>query len=106
MTFIWSSPVFSFSTTSLCEAIVGPAVFASCSDWSWRPSATFARLSNLSASGTDPAPRSSSAFRLAASALPPHSAAASTSSLWSCSISRRLPMVVATACSASAMLFV
>ncbi len=104
MAFIWSRPVLSFDTTSVWAAIVGSAVRASFSDWSWRPSATFARLSKRSASAVCPPLRSSSAFRLAASALPPHSFPASTSSWWSCSISRRLPMVEATASSASAML--
>ncbi len=101
---IESRPDLSLPTTSVCAAIVGSAVFASFSDCNCRPSATFARLSNRSASATDPDALSSSAFRLAARALEPHSAAASTSSLWSASSIRRLPIVVATAWSASEML--
>ena len=50
--------------------------------------------------------RSSSALRLAASALLPHSVADLMSSWWSRSSRRRLPMVSAIADSASAMLFV
>ena len=86
--------------------MVGSASFASFSDCICLPIATFARLSNLSASAALPAARSSSPFAEAASALRPQSPAASTSSRWSCSSMRRLPIVTATASSASAMLFV
>src|SRR6185437_4150213 len=90
-------PTLSFSTTSVWVAIVGSAAFASFSELIWRWRAIFARLSNLSASAVLPARRSSSALRLAASALPPHSAAAWMSSAWSRSSSRRLPIVSAIA---------
>ncbi len=101
-----SRPCLSFSTTSVCDAMVGSAPFASLSDCIWRWRATRASASNLSAFGVLPAFRYSSAFWLAARALRPQSCAAWTSSRWSSSIIRRLPMVWATALSASRMLSV
>ena len=63
----------SFSTTSVCASIVGSTAWAARSSLIWRCSAILARLSNLSASAVLPPRRSSSALRLAAMALLPHS---------------------------------
>ena len=103
LVFICTRPVLSFSTVSPCEAIIGAASLASFSNPICLPSAILARLSNLSASPGWPSARSLSAFWEAASALAPHSLAAATSSAWSASAIRRLPIVWATASSASAI---
>ena len=101
--FICARPVLSFSTTSFWEVIIGSAARASFSKAICLDSATFARLSNRSASEALPELRSWSALADAAAALAPQSAAAATSAAWSCSARRTLPMVTATASSASAI---
>ena len=101
-----SRPDFSRATTSVCEAICGTAVEISFSKSICRFSANLARLSKRSASASWPAARSWSAFADAAAALAPHSLTASSSVALSASSIRRLPIVVAVASSASAMLVV
>ncbi len=99
-------PSLSLSTRTVWVAICSSKVLTCSSSEIWRLSAILARLSNLSASAALPAARYSSALRDAASAFPPHSRAASFASFSSSSRSRRLPIVWATASSASRMLLV
>ena len=99
-------PSLSFSTRTVWVAICSSKILTCSSNVIWRLRAILARLSNLSASATLPAARYSSAFFEAARAFAPHSTAACLASFSSSSISRRLPIVWATASSASRMLFV
>ncbi len=96
-------PLLSFSTTTVCCSMDGPRSLLCSSYMIWRLSATRARFSKRPASAASAA-LSSLAFAAAAAALAPHSAAVSSASRLSASIMRRLPMVWATASSASAML--